>query len=80
MNTLDPGLGFPSTSIPTHAANPGTPAKRATLQVRSGQVKSGILPETLVPKSVTSRPKAYQESWDKPEVQSRPLDQSLAER
>ena len=47
---------------------------------RSGQVKSGILPETLVPKSVISRPKAYQESWDKPEVQSRPLDQSLAER
>lgn len=25
MNTLDPAFGFPSTSIPTHAANPGTP-------------------------------------------------------
>jgi hypothetical protein len=26
MNTFDPGFGSPSTSIPTHAANPGTPA------------------------------------------------------
>nr|AFK43170.1 unknown [Medicago truncatula] len=25
MNTFDPGFGSASTSIPTHAANPGTP-------------------------------------------------------
>ena len=25
MNTLDPDLGLPITSIATHAANPGTP-------------------------------------------------------